>query len=109
MKNAIKIMAALKQAFPGHNVEISHNFNAKIYCVFIDENYVGNFEERFIEQDFDNSEIEIKVKASLKNFIDFIDNTYKNEKIFDVVESRVSEGIIRHAIEKGLREWCEES
>ncbi len=54
-------------------------------------------------------EIEITVKASLKNFTDFIDNIYKNETISDVLESVISEGIIRRAIEKGLREWCEES
>lgn len=51
MKNVEKIMTALKKEFTGHKIEISRNFNAKIYCVFIDDNYVGNFEERFIEKE----------------------------------------------------------
>ena len=50
MKNVEKIMDAMKKAFTGHKVEISYNFNAKIYCVFIDDDYVGNFEDRFCER-----------------------------------------------------------
>lgn len=51
MKNAEKILTAMEKAFTGHKIEIMRNFNAKIYCVFIDDNYVGNFEERFIEKE----------------------------------------------------------
>ena len=51
MKNAEKILTAMEKAFTGHKIEISRNFNAKIYCVFVDDNYVGNFEERFIEKE----------------------------------------------------------
>lgn len=51
MKNVEKIMDAMTKAFTGHKIEISRNFNAKIYCVFIDDNYVGNFEEGFIEKE----------------------------------------------------------
>ena len=50
MKNAEKILTAMEKAFTGHKIEISYNFNAKIYCVFVDDDYVGNFEERFIER-----------------------------------------------------------
>ena len=51
MKNVEKIMIAMKKAFTGHKIEISYNFNAKIYCVFIDDDYVGNFEDRFCEKE----------------------------------------------------------
>jgi len=51
MKNAEKILTAMEKAFTGHKIEILRNFNAKIYCVFVDDDYVGNFEERFIEKE----------------------------------------------------------
>lgn len=50
MKNAEKLLTAMEKAFTGHKIEIMRNFNAKIYCVFVDNNYVGNFEESFIEK-----------------------------------------------------------
>lgn len=50
MKNAENIITAMEKAFTGHKIEILRNFNAKIYCVFVDDDYVGNFEERFIER-----------------------------------------------------------
>lgn len=89
-------MTAMKKAFSGHKIEISYNFNAKIYCVFIDDNYVGNFEDRFCEKDFDNPEIEIKVKAPLYNIKDFL-------------EEVECDGVFYHAVERGLKEWQEES
>lgn len=92
MKNADKIFKALRSAFPGHKVEISKNFNAKIDCIFIDDLYIGNFEERFSEMDFDNPEIEIKIKAPLYNIRDFL-------------EEVECDGVFYHAVERGLEEW----
>lgn len=51
-----KIMTAMKKEFTGHKVEISYNFNAKIYCVFIDDKYIGNFEDRFCEKEEESDE-----------------------------------------------------
>lgn len=96
MKNADKIFNALREAFPGHIVEISKNYNAKIGCVFIDEKYIGNFEDRFLYDDLDNAEIEIKIKAPLYNIRDFL-------------EEVECDGVFYHAVERGLKEWEDES
>lgn len=95
MKNAIKIMSALKQAFPGHVVEYQYKESANVYSIFLDRSvYLGSFEREVFEADFDNPEIEIKIKAPLKNIEWF-------------VKDASSFGIIRGAVEKGLNEWRE--
>lgn len=97
MKNVIKLMAALKQAFPAHKVDnrvIDDNFNME--CIFIDDKCVGHFYEDFLQEDFDNPEIEIKIKAPLKNIEWFI-------------KDASSYGIIRGAVERGFEEWREGS
>lgn len=96
MKNADKIFNALRAAFPGHKVEISENFNAKIGCIFIDDLYIGNFEDHFLCDDLDNPEIEIKIKAPLYNIRDFL-------------EEVECDGVFYHAVERGLKEWEKES
>lgn len=93
MKNADKIIKALRETFPGHRVETYYNnVNAKILCVFVDDNYVGNFEDRFSEMDFDNPEIEIKIKAPIYNIRDFL-------------EEVECDGVFYRAVERGLKEW----
>lgn len=97
MKNAIKVMAALKQALPGHRVEnflIDDNYDMQ--SIFVDGKCVGHFYADFFQHDFDNPEIAITVKAPLKNIKDFVDHAN-------------SYGIIRGAVERGLQEWQEES
>lgn len=95
MKNAIKILSALKREFPGHRVESIFNYD-KTYCIFIDGKCVGTFEEHFFEKDFDNPEIEIKVKAPLYNIKEFL-------------EEVECDGIFYNAVERGLKEWEEGS
>lgn len=99
MKNAEKIMSALMKEFSGHKVELSYNFNAKIYCVFVDDNYVGNFEDRFCEKDFDNPEIEIKIKARVNDIKDFL---YECEGSGGVA-------VVMKEVERGLKKWEEGS
>lgn len=103
MKNAIKIMAALKQAFPGHEITSQHMNVSKMENLYFDGTYIGRFDSEFLNQDADNPEIEIKIKAPLKYFTDYLDNTYKNEKLSE------PECIIRNAIGKGVRKWAEGS
>ena len=78
MKNVEKIMTAMEKAFSGHKVEISCNFNSKIRCVFIDDVYIGAFEEGFCNKDFDNPEIEIKVKAVERGFKEWQNESHPN-------------------------------
>lgn len=97
MKNAIKVMAALKQALPGHRVEnflIDDNYDMQ--SIFVDGKCVGHFYADFFQHDFDNPEIEIKVKAPLYNIKDFL-------------EEVECDGVFYHAVERGLKEWQEES
>lgn len=94
MKNVEKILTAMEKVFSGHKVEISTNYNARIGCVFIDDVYVGAFEDGFLNKDFDNPEIEIKVKAPLY-------------KIKDFLEEVECDGVFYHAVERGFKEWEE--
>lgn len=98
MKNVVKVTEALIKAFPGHHVVsrcIEGNYNTE--SVFIDGKCVGLFYEDFLQKDFDNPEIEIKIKAPLKNVECFISNEWRN-----------THGI-REAVERGLKEWEEGS
>lgn len=92
MNNIDKIMKALKQAFPGHRVENVFYVERNEEAIFFDGTLIGRFVEEFCEHDFD--EIEIKIKAPLKNIKDFVDHAN-------------SYGIIRGAVERGLKEWEE--
>lgn len=97
MKNSIKIMAALKQMFPGHVVEYQYKQAHNVYSIFLDRcEHIATFDSYFFEADFDNPEIEIKIKAPLKNIEWF-------------VKDASSFGIIRGAVERGLEEWREGS
>jgi len=110
MKNADKIINALKQAYPQSHITVVTDNPMYEERVFLDGNLIARFCSFFWDKDFDPpEEIEIKVKAPLKDFINFIDYTYQNETISDVVKNGISEGIIRRAIEKGVREWREGS
>lgn len=96
MKNADKIIDALRKAFPGHAVEYQYKPIANVNSIFIDRVYIGNFDHDFFEQDFDNPKIEIKVKAPLYNIKDFL-------------EEVECDGVFYHAVERGFKEWEEES
>lgn len=97
MKNEIKVMEALADAFPGHHVVsriIKDNYNKQ--SIFFDDWCVGYFDKDFFNKDLDNPEIEITLKAPLKNIKDFVDHAN-------------SYGIIRGAVERGLSIWENES
>ena len=96
MKNSEKIINALRKAFPGHAVEYQYKPIANVNSIFIDRVYIGNFDHDFFEQDFDNPEIEIKVKAPLYNIKDFL-------------EEVECDGVFYHAVERGFKEWEEGS
>lgn len=96
MKNADKIINALRLAFPGHAVEYQYKPTAKVNSIFIDRVYIGSFEDGFFEEDFDNPEIEIKVKAPIKSIKEFIDFASNYETI-------------RGALERGFAKWENES
>ena len=96
MKNIEKVLDALVKAFPGHRLDILFNFNEKKYNIYLDERYVGNFEEWFLRQDFDQQEIEIKIKAP-------------RYKIKDFLEDAECEGVFYRAVERGFKEWEEGS
>lgn len=96
MKNAEKIMPALKEAFSGHRVEMLYVANGCFYRIFVDNNYIGDFFGEFFERDIDNPEIEIKIKAPLVSIKDFTNCIGGYE-------------IIRAAVKRGLREWEEGS
>lgn len=101
MKNSDKILAALHDIYPGADITVVENLPAATETVYVDGRFIGDFCLFFWDEDVYKPDIEIKVKASLKNFTDFIDYAYKN--------GGVSTGIIRNAIERGLREWDEGS
>lgn len=96
MKNGDKIINALRRAFPGHAVEYQYKPIANVNSIFIDRVYIGNFDHGFFVQDFDNPEIEIKVKAPLNSIKDFIE---EGECLGDVMK----------AVERGFKEWQEGS
>lgn len=98
MKNELKVMEALTDAFPGHHVVsriIKGNYNKQ--SIFIDGWCVGYFDEDFFKADIDNPEIEIKVKAPLNSIEAFLT---------DVEEC---DGRFYQAVERGLSEWREGS
>lgn len=97
MKNVVKVTEALIEAFPGHHVVsrcIEGNYSTE--SVFIDGKCVGLFYEDFLQKDFDNPEIEITIKAPLYNIKEFL-------------EEVECDGVFYHAVERGLKEWQEES
>lgn len=94
MKNAIKVTTALKNAFPGHRVEIIYRPEGDRNCVYIDGYYVGYFEEEFFDADYDD--IELTIKAPLVSIKDFVNRAVGYE-------------IVRAAVERGLAKWEEES
>lgn len=96
MNNEIKILSALKQALPGHNVECVLDACTNCKLVYVDNELVGFFEGYFFTKDFDNPEIEIKIKAPLKSIEKFIQNGGFTTQI-------------RLGVERGLKEWREES
>ena len=94
MKNAVKIITALKNAFPGHKLEIIYKEELSRNCMCVDGYCVGYFEKEFFDDDYD--EIELSIKAPLVSIKDFTNCVGGYE-------------IIRAAVKRGLREWEEES
>lgn len=99
MKNAEKIINALRKAFPGHAVEYQYKPIANVNSIFIDRVYIGNFDHDFFEQDFDNPEIEIKIKAPLNSVKEFLEECEGSGGVGDVIR----------AVEWGYNKWREES
>ena len=94
MKNAVKIITALKNAFPGHKLEIIYREELGRNCVCVDGYCVGYFKEEFFDDDYD--EIELTIKAPLVSIKDFTNRAVGYE-------------IIRAAVERGLKQWEKES
>lgn len=93
MKNAIKVKTALKNAFPGHRVEVIYRSEGNRSVLYIDDYYVGCFEQEFFDADYDNAEIELKVKVSLEDIKDYLSDP-------DRFAYRVFDGL-----ERGFTEW----
>lgn len=103
MKNGDKIINAITDAFPGHRIETIFYPVDCSEVVYFDGINIGSINKKFFENDFDNPEIEITVKAPLKQFTDYLDITYDNENLSK------TEYFIRNAIGKGVRKWVDES
>ena len=104
MKNGDKIINALKQAYPQAHIIVVKDNPMYEERVFLDGNLIARFCSFFWDKDFDPpEEIEIKVKAPLKCFTDYLDITYDNENLSK------TEYFIRNAIGKGVRKWVDES
>lgn len=99
MKNAEKIINALREVFPGHAVEYQYKAYQNVYSVFLDrDTYIGSFNPDFFDKD-DNPEIEMTIKAPLKDIEKFIADNYIN----------YYNECVREAVERGLKEWQEGS
>lgn len=96
MKNSNKIINALKQLYPQSHITVVTDNPMYEERIFLDGNMIARFSSFFWDKDFDNPEIEIKITAPLKNIKDFAGHAN-------------SYGIIRGAVERGLKEWEEES
>lgn len=94
MRNADKVMTALKEAFSESRIENIYYPEKKEECIYCNGTYIASFDEKFWQADFDN--IEIKIKAPLKHIKEFINGAVGYE-------------IVRAAVERGLSEWQEES
>ena len=103
MKNAEKVMKALEEAYNGHRIEMLYVAEQNRDKIYVDGTLVGYFDDDFFNADFDNREIEIKVKAPLKYFMEYLDITYDKENLSK------TEYFIRNAIGKGVRKWLDES
>ena len=94
MKNGDKVINFLIDAFPGHRIETTFFPVDCSEVVYFDGMNIGSINKKFFEKDFDNPEIEIKVKAPLY-------------KIKDFLEEVECDGDFYHAVERGLKEWEE--
>lgn len=93
MRNGDKIRDALQQAFPGSIITVIEDLPRAEDRVFVNGQMVARFDLFFWGED-DN--IEIKVKAPLKDIKDFTNRAVGYE-------------IVREAVERGLSEWEKES
>lgn len=96
MRNADKIINALKQAYPQAHITVVTDHPMYEERVFLDGNLIARFSSFFWDKDFDKQEIEIKIKAPLYNIKDFL-------------EEVECDGVFYHAVERGLAEWEEGS
>lgn len=99
MKNADKILYALREAFPGHAVEYQYKAEANVYSIFLDRIYIGQFNHDFFIRDDDNPEIEIKIKATVRDLSDFLWQC----------EGSGGVAVVMKEVERGLDEWQKES
>lgn len=96
MKNVAKVMKALENAYKGHRIEMLYVAEQNRDKIFVDGTLVGYFDDEFFNADFDNPKIEIKIKAPLYTIKDFL-------------EEVECDGVFYRAVERGLKEWEEES
>lgn len=103
MRNGEKIREALQRAYPYALINVYNDFSAKETKIYFNGTMIARFKSIFWDEDFDNpEEIEIKVKAPLKYFKDYLDTTYDKDL-------SNTEYFIRNAIGKGVRKWVDES
>ena len=97
MKNKVKILKALEQTYPFVDISfISDPHNDDNINIYIDGLFAASFKKYFWETDFDENEIEIKIKASKEKLNDFA----STETLYT--------GYMRKIIERGLKEWEKE-
>ena len=94
MKNVVKVMTALKNAFPGHRVEYIYYPEKDTDRIFVDGTFVADFDDDFFEHDYDD--IELTIRAPLVSIKDF-------------TKRAVGYEIIRAAVERGFAKWENES
>lgn len=97
MKNADKILNALKQAYPQAHFTVVTDNPMYEERVFLDGNLIARFSSFFWDKDFDKPDIEIKIKAPLDSIEDFL------------IDAEECDGGFYQAVERGLKEWREGS
>lgn len=96
MKNEMKVLDALQKEFIGKEMASVYNPITQMYDIYMNNEFIGAFRDDFFKHDFENPEIEIKIKAPLKSFENFIKNGGYTS-------------YMRLAVEGGLKEWEKES
>lgn len=97
MRNGDKIREAMQRAYPDALINVYNDSSAEEVKIYFNGQMIARFKSVFWDEDFDNPEIEIKVKAPLKSIKDFLEECEGCWGVADVMQ----------AVERGLKEWEE--